>query len=276
MGKKKQQRRAPEHDLWDVILARAKPLMVRYGLHMAVALGLIVVGVLMWRIHGLRSRARELMAWRSLGTLLLPDELTFYRYQLQKPDAAEQVRGLDEAACQRAAEQARGTPAAPWALLRLARLQAAGGQWQKAELTYRRLLRAYPDSPAAEPARVGLAEILEQEGQYAAAAAAYEKLAAAGARSHWLDAGRARELAGEADAALQDYRRFLASDESAGLRGLAQSRLAAVERAELLKAPPQLRLPKPGAAGAVKAPQGTPEDTLSAPAVPGAIKTDRD
>ena len=249
-----------EEDILGHLTERLWPFLVRNALHIAVAVCLVMVAIIGYKTLALRREARALSQWAEVGAA---PEIAAYFYG---PEAASELRQEAVKSYERILDEGARTTATPWVMLKLGNLRAVGGDWQGAADAYRRLLKKYPENPAAGPARCGLAAALDQLGQYGEAAALYEQVARSGQPMFFVDAGRCRELASDAQAAQAAYRRALEEPTLAqDQRSIAQDRLAAAERGELLTPPPAVKPlpqePEPGAG-----PLLAPEETKTVPA----------
>jgi tetratricopeptide (TPR) repeat protein len=249
-----------EPDILGHLTEKVWPFLVRNALHFAVALCLVMVAILGYKTLALRRQARTLSQWAEVGAA---PEMAAYFYGAE---AASKLRQEAVKGYERILDESSRTTATPWVMLKLGNLRAMGGDWQGAADAYRRLLKEYPGSRASGPARCGLAAALEQLGQYGDAAALYEQVARSGQPMFFLDAGRCRELASDAQAAQAAYATALKEPTFAqDLRSIAQHRLAAVERGELLTPPPAVKPlpqePEPGTE-----PLLVPEETETVPA----------
>jgi len=228
--------KAPEHHElsdFEVLMhawERVQAFVMKYGLHVLLGILVVVIGIVLYRTHLLRQQARAYGTWELLGRLEDPSFL-----DLQVGSQAEQARAEELQEVGKALANHGDAEAARWLLMKRASLLAADGRWDEAIGTYEQILQKYPDTRTlVEPA---MAVVLEGAGRYADAAALCERLAPdTGAR--WVDGGRCRELAGDVDAARTDYRRAVDGGLDDPLHGFAADRLAALDRGELLPAPP--------------------------------------
>jgi tetratricopeptide (TPR) repeat protein len=235
MRTQKPQQTQHERDELAIVVERVKHLFWKNGLHIALVASLLVLGAWALRYHELRGSTREMEDWQEL--LALPDNAQLAASAQQDAVLAEVRRNEAIAACRRIATSRPGTSARPWALLRLGGFLAGAGRWDEARVAYGELMRGASDSAAAEAARPAYAAVLEGMCRYAEAAARYRELAREGLTVHMFDAARCLELAGQAREAEQAYRQVLESESDEFLWPLAQARLAAMARGELLTLP---------------------------------------
>ena len=253
-----------EHEVLLRVLERAGAFLRKNGLHLAAAALVLVLGAVLFRTHRYRRDARSNQAWELLGTVGSPAYLTLY-----EPERAAPLREDAIAKLTAALEAGPDADATPWLLLKLGGFQAAGEQWDAALASYARILEGSPDSAAAACARSARAVVLENAGRYAEAAAAYEELAAE-SPSYWLAAGRCHELAGERSAAEAAYRRAIDGDAPEESQAMAEARLAALQRGELLGPPPPEPKPEPEPEPQPPADLLVPADTPTALGTPAA------
>jgi len=262
MGKAPEHHEASDYEVLMRVLERARTLVRQNGLHVLLAVLVLVAAVVLYRTHHVRRQSRAHAAWELLGSLDDPS----YAY-MASPLEAEQALALALAQVTEALANPADARTIPWLLLKQGSLLTAGGRWDEALEVYRRIVREYPD--AGELAEPAMAVVLEAAGRYEESAALRERLAADSA-DHWVDAGRCRELAGDLAGAQASYRKALDAGLSDSLRELAADRLAALERGEPLPAPPEEPEPEPEAPALI-VPQETPFATGTAdPAPPGA------
>lgn len=223
-----------EHERVLEALSRLKEYLWANALHVALIIAIIALAITSVRYYLVRRETENIEAWQTLA--LLPDAS---QMMMMQEEEAGTVRGEAISACRDIIENAGDTGATPWVMLRLGGLLAEESEWEEALATYRRLLRDYRGTPAAETAMPAYAAVLEQTGSYAEAASIYEDLAADGQEMYLLDAGRCRELNGEVELASADYRKLIDASAPEQVRDLARARLAAVEAGELLSPPPE-------------------------------------
>ncbi|MHC4591653.1 MAG: tetratricopeptide repeat protein [Planctomycetota bacterium] len=228
-----------EHEVLAHLLAQARAFLLRNGLHIALVVCLLLLAVVVAKTHALRRTTRTLKQWEAIGA---------------NPEIAAYLYGPENAAMalERAIQQCRAilaeepeTTATPWVLLKLANLYASGQQWVRARSTYQKLMDEYAGTAAAAAAAGGLAVALEELKDYGGAGDMYERLAENGPLRYLLDAGRSRELAGDAPGAEANYKRLLDSQASDRLRSLAEARLAELAQGRLLGPPPEMKRPEP-------------------------------
>jgi len=246
---------------------QTKAFFLKNGLHVALVVGLIAVGVVTYELVSARQSTRTLRQWEAISNL--PQVAGM----LYPSENFATLRDISIQQCQAILDDRPSPTTAPWVLLKLADLYAFGDQWPAAEETYRRLLTQYPDSPAADWAKPALGVTLEQNGKYADAAALYESLAERGRPLYLTDAGRCRELTGDLPRAEADYRKLLDSKVPEMATNEAKARLAALAQGNPLTAPPQLQLPTKATGAAAPqtmlVPAETPAALSAAPAGPG-------
>jgi tetratricopeptide (TPR) repeat protein len=221
------------------VLEQVKAFLVKNGLHLAVVVGLVLVGVLGYKTLKLRRETQTLTQWDAVSSAPETAPMLY---------GEQNAAGLRQAAIERlrqVVEQGATTTATPWVRLRLASLLAEEERWGEVAETCRRLVAEHPESAAAEPAREMLAAALEQTGAYEEAADLYERLASTGPPRHLVAAGRARELAGDLQGAEGLYRRALEELEEEDLLGLAEGRLADLAQGKPLPPPPEPAAPEP-------------------------------
>jgi tetratricopeptide (TPR) repeat protein len=224
----------------------------------------VALGVLAHRYYVVRRELATVEAWSALGGL--PDDSLLMSASGSEAQAARQEFMR---VCRQIVDEGPSTSAEPWALLRLGAMLARDEQFGEAEKTYQRVLEDYADHPAAEAAGPALAAIEEERGDYAEAARRFEQLARERAPLYLFDAGRCWELAEDAGAARQSYERFLEQDAEDDLQEMAQDRLSAIEKGNLLEPPPR---PEPEQA---EQPPGAGAETPlmeAAPAVAPAVR----
>lgn len=271
MGKDRTQP-ASDQEIIDHILAAVKPFLLKNGLHIALAVLVVVVAVVLFRTRGYRHERWTNDGWDAVAAV--PDSAFLFIYQ---PEQTDVLRRTAIEQCRLILEEGPETGATPWLLLKIANLHASGEEWSAAIETYNRLIGQYGDSLAADMAREGLGVALEEAGRYDEAAKVYETLAEGGTQRYLLHAGRSRELAGQVPAAEADYRRMLDGDVAGELQSVAKARLAELAAGHALRPPPEPRPPSPveteppaGAPGAepLAVPKDTPEtvDAAEAPA----------
>jgi hypothetical protein len=255
----------PEHDPLVHFMGQAKAFLLKNGLHIALVGGLIIVGIVTYKIVSIGQSTRTLSQWETISNL--PQVAAV----LYPPENFATLRDISIQQCQAVLDSRPSAAIAPWVLLKLADLYAFGDQWPAAEETYKRLIAQYPGSPASEWAKPALAVTLEQMGKYTDAAALYESLAE-GARPLYLaDAGRCRELSGDVPGAEADYRKLLDSKVPEAASNEVKARLVALAQGKPLTAPPLLQLPKKAAAAAPElmvVPAETPAARAATPAAP--------
>ncbi|MCK4284294.1 MAG: tetratricopeptide repeat protein [Candidatus Brocadiae bacterium] len=226
----------PEQDVLAYILENVRAFLRKNGLHIAVVVGVVLVVVVVYRTRVLRQQARSLSQWEAVGELA--ETLFVYMYQ---PGQAADLRRSAIERCREIIEKEPKTSATPWLLVELGSLLASGGEWAEAASAYRQVMAQYPEEEAARWAREGLAGALEEMGEYAEAAATYESLAAAGPGRRLADAGRCKELAGDADGAQEAYAKALDTDIPDDMRDIVEGRLVDLAQGNLLGAPPELK-----------------------------------
>jgi tetratricopeptide (TPR) repeat protein len=259
--KREQQQEAhPEHDPLAYFLEQAKAFLIKNGLHILLAVGLVLVGALTYKIVAARRSTHAQLQWQAVSNF---PEIAVYLYG---PEKVGTTRDISIEQCRAIIDSGKTTQATPWVMLRLADLYASADQWPAAVDAYKRLIARYPGSEAASWAKPALAAALEQLGQYAEAAPAYEQLAEAGPARFFLDAGRCRELAGDLRAAEADYRKLLERKATNELNDEANTRLAALAEGRPLQAPPEIKLPKPAPAVPAVETMQVPTETPVAPA----------
>ena len=230
MGKAPEHHELSDHEVLLGMLERVKAFVQKSGLHVLLVLLVVAIGFVLYRTHALRRQASAYRTWQLLGGLEDPSYL-----DLQPPAQAEQARVQDLEAVTAALKSPGDAKAVPWLRMKQASLLAAGGRWDEALAVYERIVRECPEvAPQAEAA---MGVMLEGPGNYMRAAELYERLAPrAGAR--WVDAGRCREYGRDLEGARSDYNRALEANVDQNLRTFATDRLAALERGQLLPAPP--------------------------------------
>jgi len=228
-----------EHEKVLKALNRLKKFLWANALHVALIIAIIALGVTGARYYIARRETTDIQAWQTLA--LLPDASLM---MMQQEEKAAAIRGEAISACRDILDNASGTTATPWVLLRLGGLLAEEGKWESALTTYRRLLRNYRGTSAAKTAMPAYAAALEETGSYAEAASIYADLAADGQEVFLLDAGRCRELSGEPELAAAEYRRLTDTSAPERLRDMARTRLAALEDGRILSLPPEPKEPK--------------------------------
>lgn len=189
-------------DLWDVVRAYGRPLLVG-----AVLAAVIVVG-------------------------------TGY-FQRQKRQAAEDAArmlssGRPEQLEALVAQHAK-TPSAPIALLALARLDFHGGRYEAAEKRYADFAVNHADHPFREVAEINRAQCVEAMGRIDEAMKAFDAVLAKGGHGLYATGariGRARclEQLGRYDEARHAYEEILAADAEGPWAGPAESAMKALDR----------------------------------------------
>ncbi len=231
----------PEEVLADA-LVKLKHIAGRYGPHIVAGVAAIVVALFVLHSYQNKSRREEARAWQELGQM--PPLSRLDRQTASDKD----LQGVISA-CEKMLKERWKTPAAAWVLLRLANAQRAAGNPEAALSTYQRLRQDYPEHYATNLAAASRAGALEDAGRYKEAAAAYEEIARGRAEDahFWLDAGRCWELAGDKEAATQDYQRLAESarEDQSDASELAATRLAELARGETLLSPPPPPKPEP-------------------------------
>jgi len=253
MRRQEKQRAASSgEEILERLLPRLRQAAERYGLYVGAVLVAVLVGLLVHQGYRNRLRREKAAMWQALWEMP------------PVPPAAEDEdsrRLLEQvvARCQEMLRRGWGTDATPWLLLKLANAQRALGRLEEAAASYRRLLEQYPNHEAGRLAAEGNAAVLEQKGDYEAAARAYEEMARPGGPQFWVDAGRSWELAGEREAAISAYRRAVKTPGSADSQAgkLAAWRLSELELGKpLLSSPPAA----PAEAGAGESPEAGGSD----------------
>jgi predicted negative regulator of RcsB-dependent stress response len=263
----------PEPDPLVHFLGQVKPFLMKNGLHLLLFVCLVAVGILTYRIFTLRHSTQTLKQWDAV------DDFSESVAALYGPQIAASQRKLSIQQCEALVQKGQATTATPWLLLKLASLYAGNDQWSAAADAYKRLITEYPDGAAAGAAREALPAALEELGTYGEAASAYEELAQGGRAGFLVDAGRAREIAGDLKGAEADYRKALDGDIAEGTRRLVRRRLAELAQGRPLGVPPKIKPPEPApalpaAAQAQPGPQpvgeeaAVPAETPVAPAIP--------
>lgn len=236
MRKERTPQPLPEPDVLAHILEQVKVFLLKNGLHLAVVIGVVLVGFVAYRTYTLRHTTQSLSQWETIGDL----SETSFLFMYQPAEAAD-LRQSAIRQCRQIIENQPETSATPWLLLKLANLLVSGEEWSEAAQIYKRLTAEYGNEIAATWAPQGLAVALEGMGQYDEAAAIHEKLGADGRPAHLLHAGRCRELAGDVEGATHAYRKVLDPDVPEDLRQVAAARLAELAAGKLLSAPPELK-----------------------------------
>jgi len=252
----------PEHELLARMLEQAKGYARRYGLHVVLAIGIVIVATTVVRTRA-ANRAKHLaQEWRTVTDL---PETVFVPYNV--PEAEQRMKVAMQSG-RALLQDMPETKATPWLRLKLAHLEAFGGQWDAAASSYEQVMQRYEGTQAAEIARIARASVLEQKGEYAEAAGLFEQAAETGLPRHLFDAARCRELAGDADGARRQYEAYLASENvNENLRRLAEGRIADIAAGEPLSTPPTpkpLEMKQPEA----EEPTLTPEADTAAPVEP--------
>ncbi len=230
----------PEQDVLAYILENARAFLRKNGLHIAVVVGVVLIVVVVYRTRVLGRQARSMSQWEVVGDLT--ETLFISMYQ---PDQTGDLRRSAIEQCREIIEKEPKTSATPWLLVELGSLLGSGGEWPEAASAYRQVIAEYPEEEAARWAREGLAGALEEMGEYTEAAATYELLAATGPGRRLADAGRCKELAGDADGAQEAYAKALDTDIADDVRDIVEARLVALAQGNLLDAPPEFKRPEP-------------------------------
>jgi tetratricopeptide (TPR) repeat protein len=242
MRAREKEKPQPEPDPLEHFLRQVKPFLMKNGLHLLLSVCLVAVGILTYRIFTLRHSTQTLKQWDAVDDF--PESVA----ALYGPQIAASQRKLSIQQCEALVRKERATTATPWLLLKLASLYAADDQWPTAADAYKRLIAEYPDSAAAGAAREALPAALEELGTYGEAASAYEEVAQGGRAGFLVDAGRAREIAGDLKGAEADYRKALDGNIAEGTRRLVRRRLAELAQGRPLGVPPKIKPPEPAPA----------------------------
>ncbi len=234
MRERRNQEAPSEHDELLEAMDNFLGFLRRNALHIALVVGVILVAALSYRWHVLNRKTQEMRAWGTLSSV--PSGLLLARLSGDTSnDFLEQSLPL----CRQVAEG--NTSAAPWALQQLGAALANADRWEEAAEAYQALFKSYPKSRAAEAALPGYAAVLEQTGRPDEAANQFRRLAEGGPSLFLLDAGRCRELAGRVEEAMAAYGEFIERNGEDGLAEIARSRLAHLNRGEVLPPPPPLQ-----------------------------------
>ncbi|MFW6044541.1 MAG: tetratricopeptide repeat protein [Planctomycetota bacterium] len=219
------------HDIWDDIQVRIINLGRHYGRHVLVVL-IVAIAVLIGYHNWHQTRHEQKAAtWKELGQL--PNIQTLDSSE----DKGEELQKIEQTCTQILTERWE-TDATPWVMLKLARVRIASDNIEAARETLQTLLEDYPQHQASEMASRMLAGVMEQLGEYKQAARLYETLVERqDDTDFWMDAGRAWEMAGDRDRALDAYDEFLETNDDSPVASFRYARLK--NGAELLSPPPE-------------------------------------
>jgi len=247
MCAKRAKHKHQEPDVFENFLERSSQFVQQYWRH-----GIMIVAVIVLVLLGYRAYTHK-------GTLELAqtadqlNALPMVGPQMWGPDPDEAARAAI-AGCKQILSTRWETDATPWVLLKLANAQRSLGLHDEALKTYDRLRREHETHQATRLAAAPRAATLEDARRYEEAALAYEGLAGQQGNSsaHWVDAGRAWELAHNREAAIEAYSKLAAWALQAGAEAQGRQEAAvATDRLDhlaggqpMLAPPPQPPLPQ--------------------------------
>lgn len=190
----------PADDFLENLYEQVHDYTQRYWRHVLVVVLAIIVVLMGYQSYTTRLRTEEAQTWNQISDLPALNQLMFRR------DREKQHQQIIDS-CKKMLSKRWQSGATPWVLLKLANVQLAADRLGAARETLDRLNRDYPNHYATGMATKTRAALLEDMRRYEEAANLYAKLARnAGEGSPlWVDAGRARELAGDKDGAIEAY-----------------------------------------------------------------------
>jgi tetratricopeptide (TPR) repeat protein len=246
--------RPPDSDSLEQLYEQVHDYVVTYWRHMLVVVLAIIVALMGYQSWRNRLRAEEARTWRRLGELPALNALMFRR------DSEKQQQQIIET-CKEILGKRWQTSATPWVLLKLANAQLASKRLGAARETLQRLNRDYSDHYATRMATKAQATLLEDLRRYKEAAALYTRMAK-NADEHspfWLDAGRARELAGDKEGALAAYEKLLKTAQNGNFpEARFRYKLLAGDGPMLSPPPEPPAPPKPAETGSSPESEGLP------------------
>jgi tetratricopeptide (TPR) repeat protein len=234
-----------ETEVLERALANVKTFVRRRGAHVVLLIAAALLSLTIVRYVATSRDAARGTAWQTMamdGTIAALNVL-----RNQDPGKADEKTDEMIESCRQIIANTSGGPAR-WAQLRLATLHASRQDWSRAIEALETLIGDAPESPAALVAVPARAAVLEQLGDYVAAAEAYRSMAEAAvsgdaveasARAYLLAAGRCYEI-GDAHANARALYQQIETDGPAPLATRATARLRAIQNGRAYTRPPVL------------------------------------
>jgi tetratricopeptide (TPR) repeat protein len=256
-AKENNQQKHGAHEELPEIVVQAREVMRRYWRIALIIILVVGAGTYYYYRQSSQRQTQAYNAWSALNSM--PPI-----HALEGKDQAKQLESIITQCDDILAASSQRTSATPWVHLKLANALRAADDPQGATEHYRIVIEKWPNATTGHFARIGLASLLDTEGDHAEAAELYETLAARAGKASpfWLDAGRNYELVDKRESAMKAYN-TLGENGDGEVAAHAMARYRSLSAGGPLLPPPP---PEKKATPRIESPETTPEkDEETAP-----------